>query len=160
MDWSVMKRYIFHLRFLLTTLAAGFLLGCPGGPTTPTITLKATDCEKDKIAIEASKTVSGSASNWTVSVNITIKCDGQPLGNAEIKYSPWIGDPIKLETNQEGKARSRRRVSTTARPGNLNIEVEIEGFIKVRSGLVVKEIPVKNSAAIKVRNKIPWSRGK
>ena len=121
-----MKTYAYILQLLAATMVAGILLGCPSGPT-PTITLKATNCEKDKITIDASKTVNGTPSNWTVGVTITIKCDGEPLQNAEIKYTPWIGAPIKLETNQDGKARSSRHISTNARPGNLNIEVEIEG---------------------------------
>ena len=115
----------FFLPSLLVLGAALSWAGCTG--STPTITLTATDCEKDKIAIDASKTVGGSASNWVVVVTVEITCDGQPLPNAEIKFTPWIGDALRLTTDAQGKATYRRNVSTTDRPGNLTVTVEVEG---------------------------------
>ncbi len=125
-----MTRY----QLIAPTLIAAILMivwaGCPG-PSTPTITLTATDCPKDQIGISASKTVGGSASNWNVRVDVTITCNGEPLGGAELKFTPWIGDAIKLTTGTEGdnlgKARYTKRVSTTERPGDLTVNVEVEG---------------------------------
>jgi len=36
------------------------------------------------------------------------------------------------------------------------VEVKSSGYIKARSGLISKTIPVENSTSIKIRNKIPW----
>ena len=105
----------------------GVPLGCPDSDETPTITLTATDCEKDKISVTASKSVGGSPSNWVVTVSIEVKCDGQPLGNAQLKYTSWIGVSTRLETDGDGKTSARGRVSTSERPGSLDVTVEIEG---------------------------------
>lgn len=44
--------------------------------------------------------------------------------------------------------------------GSGKVEIESKGYIKARSGLISKSIPVENSATIKVRNKIPWLKDK
>ena len=44
--------------------------------------------------------------------------------------------------------------------GSGKVEIDSKGYIKARSGLIVKSIPVENNATIKVRNKIPWLKNK
>lgn len=121
-----MSRY----KLIAPTLIAATLMivwaGCPG--STPTVTLTATDCEKDKIEIKASMRVAGSASNWRVVVNIKITCDGQPLPDAEIRYTNWLGETTTLKTNDQGEASPIRSVGTSDRPsGPFEVTVEIEG---------------------------------
>jgi len=112
---------------MLLIIFSIYWIGCRGSSTTPTITLSAVDCEKDNITIMATKTVSGSASNWVVVIEVTVKCNGQALPNAEFKFKPWIGDPLKLTTDNQGKSSYRKQVGTTDRPGSLDVNVEIEG---------------------------------
>lgn len=112
---------------LTAALLLGGGLGCSDPDSSPTIELAATTCPTDQINIDASKTVSGSASNWVVVVTVKVTCGGEPLPEAEFKFTPWIGDAIKLETDQDGMATYRRQVSTTDRPGELTVTVEVEG---------------------------------
>jgi hypothetical protein len=127
-----MKNHNIVIRILLASFVF-YWIGCWGSSTTPRITLNAVDCEKDKIQITAAKTVSGSTSNWVVLIEVTVKCDGAALPNAEFKFTPWIGDPLKLTTDNQGKGSYRKQVGTSERPGNLTVEVEVEGSDGMRT---------------------------
>jgi len=58
--------------------------------------------------------------------------------------------------NLEVKSIAKGIISIINVFGSGKVKVESKGYIKIRSGLIVKSLPVENKTSIKVRNKIPW----
>ena len=93
----------------------------------PELTIKVTDCPVENIGITPEVKVLGRAGRWFVEVNVTITCMGEPVNEAELKVKwGWVEQAIKIETDEEGKASARRRVTSTARPSG-SVTVTIEG---------------------------------
>ena len=83
-----------------------FLLGIYGCPdnSQPKITLKATACLKGNITIEHDTEVrSIPGEQWNLKSTITVKCNGKPVPNAEIKVEFWWpGGEFKRTTGPTG----------------------------------------------------------
>ncbi|WP_265198412.1 hypothetical protein [Aureitalea sp. L0-47] len=93
----------------------------------PELTLKVTNCSVENIGIVPEVKVLGGAGRWTVEVNVNITCMGEPVNEAELKVKwGWIERAVKIETDEEGKARARRKVTSTARPSG-KVTITIEG---------------------------------
>lgn len=104
----------------------GFLGFGSSSPAPATITLTVTDCAKDNIKIEKVSSFVRAVGGNQYSVGITVKvtCSGQPVANAEIKITPWIGDAIKFTTDAKGTAQYTRRTQADPRPVNITVDVE------------------------------------
>lgn len=116
----------------------GFLLisGCDG--TSPTITLTATDCPVDDIKITATATKSGNKPNFAVKITVVVTCNDNPLSEAELKVTWWIGPAVKVKTDQDGKATaSKGRI--WADPSGQTVKVTIEGSDDTKTVTVTVE---------------------
>lgn len=100
--------------------------GCPG--SNPKITLTVTDCAVDNITVtENTRITTQAGSQWSLNSTITVKCNGQPVNNAEIKVEFWWPDgTYKLTTNANGVARYTKR-GQGSKPSNKTFTVTIKG---------------------------------
>lgn len=119
-----------RIRFQTFAFTIPFLFlfyGCPGSGE-PKITLTVTDCPVQNITIEENTRVTTQTGNqWTMSTTITVKCNGKPAKNADIKVKFWWPKgTFKLTTNEKGKVRKTKR-GQGARPTGEKFTVTIVG---------------------------------
>jgi hypothetical protein len=93
----------------------------------PELTISVTDCPVENIEMIPVVKVTGNSRRWFVEVEVTIKCMGEPVNEAELKLKwGWIEQAIKIKTDENGKAKARRRVSSEPKPTG-SVTVTIEG---------------------------------
>jgi hypothetical protein len=111
--------------FLILALPAFY--GCPGSGT-PKITLTVTDCDPVNITISDSTRVTMRAgSQWILNTEITVKCNGNVVKDAEIKVDFWWPNgTFKLTTDENGKAHYRKTGQGT-KPSGKKFQVTING---------------------------------
>lgn len=116
------------LPIILIVAAALFLMyGCPGSGT-PKIVLSVTDCEVDKITIEKKTvTTTQSGRQWNVKATITVKCDGVPVKDADLKLEFWWPNgTFQKKTNSDGQI-TIRKSGDGAPPYGSKFKVTIKG---------------------------------
>ena len=134
-----MFKIIQKLVILLTSLC---LTACPEKtPVPPVITLKAIDCPKDQIAINAASTFTpdSSGQGGMVTVTVTVTCNGSSIRNFEVEITipGWTGvsagkftsdstgtlkKQFKLGSDQKG---NKVKVRVTGSDGDKETEVTI-----------------------------------
>ena len=93
----------------------------------PELTLKVTECPLDALVVTPEVKILGSSGRYFVQVTVTVTCMGEPVNKAEllVKYG-WVERNFKIETNDTGKAMSRRLVTSSVPPSG-KVTITIEG---------------------------------
>jgi len=93
----------------------------------PELVITSIDCPVEDIVMTAEVKVTGGTGRWFVNVSVKITCAGEPVNGAEImvKYG-WVTLPTKIKTNEEGNAKGKRKVTTSAKPSG-KVKVTIKG---------------------------------
>ncbi len=101
--------------------------GCPDS-SSPKITLTVTDCNVNNITVtEDTRITTQSGNQWSLRTTITVKCNGTPVPNAEIKLEFWWpGGTFKRTTNENGEVRYTKQ-GHGDKPSNQTFTVTIKG---------------------------------
>ena len=126
-EYNVLKR------IFLLLLVATLTISCFGdddaeitNEDVPELILKVTNCNIEDIQINEEVNVLGGPGRWFVEVKVKITCMGEVVDEAELKVKyGWVELARKIETNDQGEATTKQRVTSSTRPtGKVTITIE------------------------------------